>query len=170
MVGMSTPKGTKPSDFANQANKNVAQDKTKKAASDAAPEPKKGKASKKGQAKDKEVDMKTFGDKKLSKKKDKPENSEPAPEGSPKKKKKEKDSDETSGKKTPMPSFSSIAKPMLTGKKLPQNPKWKIGKTVDLGHAGGGYKVVNKTGSWYNLERNGEKYVFIPFKGLRKIS
>lgn len=69
----------------------------------------------------------------------------------------------------PMPSFSSLVKSKLSPEEQYKDPKWKVGDVVNIGKAGGGYKVLNKTGSWYNLEKNGEKYVFIPFQGLRKV-
>lgn len=69
----------------------------------------------------------------------------------------------------PMPSISSLVNQKLKPGADLGDPKWKVGDTVSIGHAGDGYKVKNKTGSWYNLTRNGEKYVFIPFRGLQKI-
>jgi len=137
-----------------------------------APEPEKEKAAASEPEDDgEEVDMDKFGEKEPSGK-EKPAKAEPS---SGKKKEKPAKSDvgaepaSAGGKGVPMPSFGSIVKPKLaTGSEL-GDPKWKVGDTVDIGHAGDGYNVKNKTGSWYNLEKGGQKYVFIPFKGLRKV-
>ena len=146
----------KPSDVKSLPPKKKKEQEPKKAASTAAPED------------SEDVDMDKFGDKSPEK-----------PQKSEKGKKKEKpmkfdagsssDSASSQDKPVPMPSFGSIVKPKLApGSKL-GDPKWKVGQTVDIDNADGGYKVKNKTGAWYNLEKAGDKFVFIPFKGLRKV-
>lgn len=70
----------------------------------------------------------------------------------------------------PMPSFGSVLRSQMQSQNARTGAqKWDIGQTVNIG-ASKGYKVTGKTGNFWNLEKNGERYVFQPFKGLKKVS
>lgn len=70
----------------------------------------------------------------------------------------------------PMPSFGSVLRSQMQSQNARTGaPKWDIGQTVNVG-ASKGYKVTGKTGNFWNLEKNGERYVFRPFKGLKKVA
>lgn len=112
--------------------------------------------SKSASSKSKEIDMDKFGTKEPTEK--------PA-------KSKSSTLNRVSGTKSlPMPSFGQVLRSQMKSQNYRTGlPKWKVGQTVDVGNSKG-YKVTNRTANYYNLEKNGEKYVFVPFKGLKKVS